>query len=163
MQGTRHFHHHIGKPVLSVAKHLLEDPSALGSADTMLHHNPKTRERPVEKALSYRQFFALGLLFGLLNTHAFGRIALKTGVLKQQGGKRIADLLGISHLLIMNRAGSGRTQIDNLTPLGLGEQQILVRVRFFSRCSALFERLPAGGVGGVARLHPEPDPQALPV
>jgi hypothetical protein len=83
MQRTSHFHHQIGKSILGVAKHFFDDPSALGSVDTMLYHNPKTGENSVEKTLSYAQLFAFGLLVGLLDIHSFGRIALKTGVLKE--------------------------------------------------------------------------------
>src|SRR5713226_9237376 len=131
MQRTSHFHHHIGKSVLGVAKHLLEDPSALGSADAMLYYNPKTREHTIEKTLSYRQFFALGLLLGLMDTHPFGRITLKTRVLKEEGGNGIADLLGISHLLVMNRTRRGRTQIDNPPLDRLGNQEVFVDMGFF--------------------------------
>ena len=131
MERTSHFHHQIGKPFLGVAKHLFDDPSALGSADTMLYYNPKTGENSVKKARSYAQIFALGLLLRLVDTHSFGRVALKTSVLKEEGGNGITDLLGIGHLLVMNRPGGGRTQIDNPSPKRLGNQEVFVDVGFF--------------------------------
>lgn len=69
--------------------------------------------------------------FWLKCQHAFGFIALKAGVFAQRGSGRIGDGLCIGQLLVMRLTADHRAQIDHLVGKHIGQQPILVGMRFF--------------------------------
>ena len=69
--------------------------------------------------------------FRLERQHACGLIPLKASIFTQGGGCRVGDGVLIGYLFIVFLAGLGRTKIHHFVRMGVRQQNILVRMRFF--------------------------------
>jgi hypothetical protein len=71
------------------------------------------------------------VFFRLLKVRNLRLVALKTGILIQDGVRRIGDLFMISDFLVMRGSGLGWAQIGHTSGRTLGNDQVFVRMRLF--------------------------------
>lgn len=69
--------------------------------------------------------------FRLPDPDMVGVVTLKTGILIQDGFRRVPDLFMVSNFLIMRNPGIRLTAIGHAVGLPCGENQVLIRMRFF--------------------------------
>ena len=138
VQPARNLHHEIRHALCGQAQDIFDNPTPFHPGQHIFDDHTGAGDERIEEFVLHAQLLASGLFLGLLRQHPRGFIALKTRVLPQRRVGGIDNLCRVGRFLVMRFAGHGGAQIDHFGRVGIDQDHVFVRVRFFCRCTAPF-------------------------
>jgi len=143
VQSTGNAHYQIGESFLGIAQNIFHNPTAFDARNHVFHADPHAGNQAVEKQISDTQGFAFRFLLGLERENAQWRIALKSGILIENGVWRILDRFRVRDFLVVGFAAVRLAEIVHALSVFVDENYVFVRVRLFlplyaSRCFSGF-------------------------
>jgi hypothetical protein len=131
MQATSNLDDEVREPRVGVAQSVFDNATAFHPSNHMLDLNAHGSENPIEKLLLISEFALPGLLLGLVGYAAWRFIALKSRRLAERGTAWLGNLFSIGEFFVMHFAGHGAAEINHALGLGVDQNKVLVRMRFF--------------------------------